>query len=257
MTPEFDDDILMAYADGALPPDEAARVARAVAADAGLAERVRAMSEAARIVARDLPLPPIPDALAARLAATGLPMPGQAAPAPGDTVVAFRPRATSRPKVTGGQGLALAASLVLALGLGFGLGALRGGPEAAPGDLAALSEPAVLTALSTLPSGESVELAQGGSLTAIATFTIDDGTLCRETEYHRPDGPSLVTVSCRAEGESTEAWNLRLAVVAAAVEDGYLPASSLDALDGWMGATGAGAPMSAPEEAAALGLNPS
>jgi surface antigen len=90
----------------------------------------------------------------------------------------------------------------------------------------------------------------GGTVfAAIATFRDGSDQLCREFEYGRDGGDTVVAVACHAD----ETWSVRFAVAtAAAGGTGYVPASSLDALDGWLAAVEAGAPLSNDEEAAAL-----
>ncbi len=85
------DETLMAYADDALPPDEARAVEAALTGDAALAAKV-AMFRRTRMRSCEALLPlaaePVPDALLARIRAAA----AAPATAPAD-VVPFRPRA--------------------------------------------------------------------------------------------------------------------------------------------------------------------
>ena len=117
-------------------------------------------------------------------------------------------------------------------------------------EVAGLQDPAISAALGLLPSGERSDLGDGASLSAIATFKDGAGALCREFEHDRAGGATVVAVACRMDG----AWDIRFAIAAAgAASDGYAPASSLETLDAFLTATEAGAPLSAADEAAALG----
>jgi hypothetical protein len=113
--------------------------------------------------------------------------------------------------------------------------------------LAVLDRPDVAAALSQLASGDSRELPGAGRLTAIASFRDQAGSFCREVEHDALSGDTLVAVACRDGGR----WAVRLAVAAGPAE-GFAPASSLETLDAWLAATGAGAPLAAADEAAAL-----
>lgn len=89
----------------------------------------------------------------------------------------------------------------------------------------------------------------GGEIEAIASFRNAEGEVCREIELARGGGETVVSVACRAE----DGWRSRFAVVTGAGGTGFAPASSLDTLDTYLGAIGAGAPLSLEDEAAALG----
>lgn len=242
----IDDETLMAYADGALDADTARAVERAMAADEALAARVAAFADTRAAVKAAHAVPPaVPDALAARVRAMAEADAQRRAAPSGATVVDLAARRRAAPALQ----LALAASLALAVG---GLsGWLLATDRSAPGGagFAGLDDPGLAEALSTLPSGERAALPGGAELAAIATFRDGEGTLCREFEYDRGPVSTVVAVACRGEAS----WDLRLAVTAPAAEDGgYAPASSLDTVEAFLSATGAGAPMSAAEERAAL-----
>lgn len=244
------DEALMAYADGALGPEEAAAVARAVAADAGLATKLAMLAGSRAAVQRAYAQPPAVSAdLAARvraIAATDAALCQGLAPQGKVIDLAARRR------VVPFWQLPLAASVALAVGLGSAwfMGP-NGAADGASGGLqvAALADPSIAAALDSLASGDETAIAGGARLAAIASFHDADGTLCREFEHGRPGASSVVAVACRTEA----AWDVRFAIAAAAPDaTGYAPASSLEALDAFLTATGAGAPLSAAEETAAL-----
>ena len=58
----------------------------------------------------------------------------------------------------------------------------------------------------------------------------------------------MVSVACRSE----EQWQVRFTVAAAGADDGYAPASSLEALDAYLSAIGAGEPLSVDNEQTVL-----
>lgn len=242
MTPEIDDETLMAYADGELEPAAAASVERALAADPRLAARVdlfRRTREAVALDARRAPAPPVPEALVARVRELAADAP--ATPAP--NVLPFR----AAPPAPRWQ-LPLAASIALAIGLGAGFLAGRDRVPVSGLQIAALADPAVGTALGIVRSGERTMLADGSEIEAIASFRGRDGELCREFEHGRT-GRTVVAVACREAG----GWNVRFAVATpAAPGTGYAPASSLETLDAYLTSTEAGQPLSPEEEAAAL-----
>ncbi len=261
----FTDEELMAYADGELPEARAAQLDLALAGDTDLAGRLAIFSETRMLVAAAFePMldEPVPDelmrhvrALAARsdrgaaLENTGSEniVPDSIAP---ENVVPLHPGSTTRaPDRQPFWKLPLAAALALAVGLGAGL--FMGGERPTPGGLqvAALSDPEISGALAVLASGESRVLSNGSRIALIATFNDNSQSLCREFEYARTGGSTVVSVACR-DGTG---WEVMLAVTAAPSGDtGYAPASSLETLDAYLTATGAQAPLSARDEARAL-----
>lgn len=246
--PEFTDEELMAYADGELTEARASALDFALADDAVLAQRLAVFVDT-RAVAQDAWAPvlqePVPDHLVEhvrRLAAADQ----QARAAQDDVVVAFPQTArTPRP-----WQLPLAASLALAVGLGAGL-MLSPAPDAGFGsiEIAALTDAQMIAALDTVPSGEDTFLASGARIVPIATFLDGTEALCREFEFDRTDGMTIVSVACQRDGQ----WDVQMAVEAAASTDtGYAPAASLDVLDAYLSANDAGPPMDLEAEAAAL-----
>ena len=243
----IDDERLMAYADGMLPPDEAAEVERAIAEDEGLAAKVAVFADSRAMVKRALgSAAPVSDKLAASIRAMAeADAAKRQAPAGSAQVIDL----ASRRRTVPFWQLPLAASVALAVGV---FGGWLGKPDAGgTGGLAVamVDEPALVEALAGVKSGETREIGAGVGFTAIASFRDGAGQLCREFEQDRAGGDTVVAVACRAD----EAWSVRFAVAAAAGDDtGYAPASSLDTLDAWLSAIEASAPLSEDEEAEAL-----
>ncbi|MCU0984915.1 MAG: hypothetical protein MUC89_08225 [Acetobacteraceae bacterium] len=226
------DEMLVALADGELPPEEARRLEAAVAADPALAARLDALAaagHAARRAFEDVAAEPVPDRLVAAVlaadatAATALP---SAANAPG------RRRAWP----------AIAASLVLGLALGH-----LTAPLSDRGDtrLAALP-PGIIAALMTGASGDRVETRGVPAVTVLSTHRLADGTICRGIDI--AGGEPASALACRDGGS----WRL-VALVTRRAEAGtaYRPASGLDpALQEVLDARGAGPALTEAEEAA-------
>jgi hypothetical protein len=245
---KLSDETLMAFADGELDPAEVAAVAMAVQADPALAAKVAVFRQSRAAVAQAFAGPaaaaPDPDPIAERIRSLAA---GRAAPPAPDNVVAL----PSRRQVPFWQ-VPLAAAVMLAVGLAAGTLAFRTpGPV---GGLASaiLDDPGLSPALASLPSGSRQGLASGAEVALIATFRNGDGVLCREFEYDLPSGLTTVAVACRAEA----GWDVQLAIAADAGASGYAPASSLEALDAWLLATGTEPPMSLADEGAALAAAP-
>lgn len=172
------DEVLSAYIDGELPPEEAARVALALTRDPAATERVAELRAAdARLrQAFEAPLPD-PDALAHRLAE------GMKAAPP-------RWRAPRRALLGLAGGLA---ALALALGLAAGrLGLKREVRIDADAGLLAVGD--LQAALEAQPSNAA------GAVQIFRTFRTDDGRVCRRFGLRA----SLQGVACRADGR----WRL-------------------------------------------------
>ena len=191
MTRKLDDETLMAYADGALGPEEAAAVRAALAADPEAAADVDRFRESARLVRAafdDTLAEPVPPTLERRVRAAA-----RAAEAERHALDALVRRRGRRP-------LALAASVALLLGLGIGSRLSPGaGDEALPG---------LGDALAGTASGVHASLPDGATLTPLATFRDRDGRWCRQFA-RAADGRTGEGVACRdAEG----GWRLAFLV---------------------------------------------
>lgn len=229
MTRKLDDETLMAYADGALGPEEAAAVRAAVASDPEAAADVDRFRESARLVRvafDDTLAEPVPPTLERRIrAAARVAEAERHAP---DALVRRRGR---RP-------LAIAASVTLLLGLGIGS---RLGRPAGDAALPGLGE-----ALAGTASGVQASLPDGATLTPLATFRDRDGRWCRRFA-RAADGRTGEGVACRdAEG----AWRLAFLVPdRAAAGPDYAPAGEEPSLaDGLADRMRAGDPLADAQE---------
>lgn len=237
------DEIIMAYADGQLPEAEARKVELAAQADPAIREKIRLFTETARqfkTAAADLP--PVPDALAHRVSAILEKDIGQQAAPRDDNVVPL-----TRRNWVSHWPTALAASITLAIGVaaGVGLGPFGMQETKPPFGMAALADPEIAVTLSAAASGSSAVLASGATLNVIASFIDADKTLCREFDYEAVNGPSIVSVACRVNGT----WSPKIAIAASHDQSGtFAPASSLDALETWLGTSGFGDPLELQEE---------
>ena len=238
------DEVLMAYADGELPADEAATLEARLSEDADLAARVQVFAGSAAALkglkhadtSATMPAG-LEQALRARVTSASTadaPAMVAADPVPAGNVVAFPQRRV--PLWTG----ALAATVALAVGLGAGLLAGKGTGPSGNAD-------PVVAALDSLPSGAATTLVDGTELRMVASFNSSDGALCREYEQIGQDATGQLTVACRDQG----AWVPQL-VVALGGAEGYAPASAPELLDLYYMQSEAGSVLPPEEERAAL-----
>lgn len=230
---------LMAFADGALPPEEAARVAALVAADPDLARQVAEL-RAGRAAVRDafaaVLREPVPDRLIR--AATGASPPGAAPIPPPPRPVASNDNPPLRCPPPRWRLPAVAAAASLLLGLAGGWALAPGGDPAGPGRLGRALE----AALEGAPSGASAGVA------LLASHRLEDGGVCRS--FAAPQGEGrLLGLACR---EPAGGWRLR-AAVAQQGGDAVRPAGGEDPLLAEMLERLGAAPAMAPaEERAAI-----
>ena len=249
---DFTDETLMRYADGELDKATASRLERALETDDELVSRLgvfietRAAAQAALKPLLDEPVPPELTAAVERMVRKKTSAETSAQTA----ILPFQKGSANLPALPSRWMMPVAASLVAAAlsGLaGYWLamdGKRGGGLQIAGIDRRSLSE-----ALATHPSGEEIQLtASGQRFRAIATFRDPAKTLCREFEVDSPDRSTVVSVACRSGDE----WQVSFVVVAPGNSTGYAPASSTEALDAYLSAIQAEAPMSAEEEIGAL-----
>lgn len=267
---ETSDEMLMAYVDGELAAEDAAAVARAIAADPVLKRRAADFRDT-RLLARgafaDARAEPVPAALAAAvraaaerarqgstapisatpISATPNPAPPSSAPGPapetGGRVIAFPQRRRAALLA-----LPIAASLMIAAGLA---GFLIGDARTPVTDVAAVAplggDSAVVAALAGLVSGEERTLPDGRRLAAVASFPVDGG-VCRVFTMRGPAAGAVEAVACdRGTGLAVE-------VAVTATDDGgaYTPASDVatGVVDAFLDAAGAGASLTVDEERA-------
>lgn len=246
-TTAWSDEDLMAFADGQLQGERAARLAEAVAADAALRERVQALQAQRRRVAAafaDVLDEPVPDRLSALLAP----------PAVVDLAAERQRRATPPPLATPAarrpsswlQWGGMAASLVLGVLLGWQIG----GPRGAGGEaLLAESDGQVVAGarLARVLEGHAGGDAAAAGVSVPLSFVARDGRYCRAFSVERVAG-----LACR---DATQ-WSVQTTVASQAAADGQagmrqaataLPAALLEAIDERI----EGAALSAEQERAA------
>lgn len=235
----FNDETLMALADGELSPELAREVAAEVKRNPDLAARLHRFTDTRHQLAqaaRAAPEPIIDPALIAQIRAASM---TQAAQNGWRVRLSGLPRAANlnlRPLAAAAAAFALA---LVAVGW-YGLQPDQQG-DIAPAALASL--------LDGLPSGGKRALDGGGELVMISSYRNNAGELCREYEvYDAVKGQ--VQISCH-DGESS--WSARFTQAIGADGEGYLPASGgSEALDRFLHESGAGAPMTLEEELSAL-----
>ncbi|WP_075289319.1 anti-sigma factor family protein [Pararhizobium arenae] len=241
----FDDETLMAFADGELDEAETLAIEEALATDDALAERLAVFMDSRQMVGDALkPLidEPVPDALLASVRKIAEDAQKKTA-TPQENVVAFhsRPQADASLRAKPRWLVPLAASVVALMSgvVGFSIGQ--------SGSASNESAAAIATALDREPSGQDVPLGATGSvLRLVSTFQAEGGELCREYEL-REAGSRTLAVACRMD----DAWTTRLALTTP-VSEGYAPASSQETVDSYLATIQAGAPLSSDEEKQAL-----
>lgn len=237
---DFDDETLMAFADGELDEATSARLEAALEADEALAERLAVFFESRTLVAGALkPLidEPVPEALlesVRRMADDA-----RSRETKTGNVVSLRPKPQQE---TRRWLMPLAASIVAVITgvVGFTVG--RNLDSSTPDSTAQI---AVL--LDREASGQDIALGTSGeTLHVIATFRDKNGSLCREYELKQASN-STVSVACRQDGT----WVTQLALSSVKAE-GYVPASAQETIDAYLSSIEAGAPLSPEEERAIL-----
>lgn len=224
------DEMLMAYADGELDAAARADIARAVAADAVLRRRL-ALFDRSRNQAKEafgaVLEEPIPEALLAAVR-------------DGATPPATRVRAPWL------RFLLLPAALAAAAVVGFVAATTITGP--APGGYPPVAIAAASGALST---GETAQLADA-TVTVAGTYATAEG-YCRVLGIVQ-EAEGWRAIACGAGG----AWSVRMIVADSAIAaGGYTPASGgvAESIDAFLDGEGAGSPLDAGAEAAAMAGN--
>ncbi|MCZ7888928.1 anti-sigma factor family protein [Agrobacterium salinitolerans] len=245
----FDDETLMAFADGELDEATSLRLEMALETDEALAERLAVFLDTRVALAAAMkPLidEPVPDALAAsvrRMVEKAEPGPSRAED---DNIIGFRRREKPEAPRPGQHWLIPVAASILAIVTGVG-GFMAGRSSVEPGTS---FESALSAALDRQPSGSDIVLGQSQGLRIVASFVDRQGELCREYEL-KQQRESTVTVACRSGGT----WVTRLALSSSRT-DGYVPASSQETIDTYLASIEAGTPLSAEEEQRVLARRP-
>lgn len=244
---------LMAFADGELPPAEAAQIESLIAADGNLREKVetfRLTRELAKNALKPLAQEPVPPALEASVLGLIAANATKDAEGAADNVVQFRskPEKQATPRHWSTRIAASVAVLAAAFG-GYGLG--MNASSTSPASVATVGAPvtgAVARLLSHEESG-SEQTVDGSRVKLVSSIRAQDGTLCREFEIDTlASKQTNLGIACR-RGDT---WHLDIAVSAPASEDGYAPASSSNALEGYLEAIGASEVLDPEQERNAL-----
>ena len=232
---DFDDETLMAFADGELDETQSRALEEALASNEALCERLAVFLDSRQLVGDALkPLidEPVPQAL---LASVGRMADEVRHQKPQDNVVSFRPK--QQQQTMRRWLVPVAASLVAIVTgvVGFTLGRINPSASNSGAEIAAVLDREVSGRDVTLSSPETV-------LHVVASFRDERGELCREYELKQPKSSTL-TVACRQNG----VWATRLALTSAKA-DGYVPASSQETIDAYLASIQAGEPLSPEEE---------
>lgn len=255
----MDRETLEAFVDGALSPEESARLVLHLADCPEDATYVDALMELNALLgsAYDAPLH---QAIPERIRAAILPAPAAAAASPARPASRGGWRAAARPgarRAAAWAAMAAAAALVVGVAVD-----LRGGP-ADPVQIAGAPEAdgALRVALEDAPSGEIATGRGDERITLIATYLDDAGRPCREYEILH-DAERAVTrgLACRNPGDD---WDTEVAVAsrlpagAAAGGDGFVPAegAASTTLDAALDRLGVGMTLTPDEERALIASN--
>jgi anti-sigma factor RsiW len=258
-TPDFDDETLMAFADGEADEITAARVARTMAGNPAIVARVEMLRAARAKVAQsmkpliDEPVPPglkmsVEAMIERDLEARALKVARERATE--QNVVELAPRVTRRASFRAPPWLApLAASIVLMIGAagGYVVGVTMPGQVQA--EFASIQDPAIIKALSEIPSGAHVDLQSSGrTLEPVLSFRLEDGTLCREYKLREANAKGVISIACL----DNDRWQTHLLMAAAKPEEGYVPAGSAETIDAYLASIHAGSPLDGTAEEEAL-----
>lgn len=236
----FTDEQLMAFADGEADFQTGSEINEALRSDPRLAAKIAMFTASGNLARQSQPLEPVPAALEDKIRALAA-----KSAAGGADALPLRQAANSN---FASWRLPLAASVALAIGLACGYLANSGRSSATDGlQIANFLDPAAEAALNTVPAGSRQQL--GDDLfTAIASFKNASGQLCREFERDFKSGAFVVGVACL----ENDRWSAQAVIASARSDGGYAPASSMDAIEAYLSAIGAGPVLPPAEEAAAL-----
>lgn len=242
--PYFDDETVMAFADGETDAETTAQIERALEVDDDLVARVAQFMEtsaASKEAMRPLLEAPVPASLEQSVrrmveahadamdASARSELPPQLVET--GNIVPLR-RKTPPPLSL--RLLPLAASITLAI-LAAGGGYLAGIYNGPTSENPLLLPQVVSTVLDTATSSAAPVSVDGGSLVIKATFRNHLGELCREFETIRTNEDKLVSVACHVAA----GWETRLAVSEPADGAGYQPAGASETLDAYLQSIGA------------------
>ena len=257
----MDRDTLAAFVDGALSPEDSARVVLHLADHPGDSAHVDALMELNALLGQAFAAPltqPAPERIVATILGTAGGAPARTnAPRRGlGRIPGWRPVAGRAGGRRGFAAAAVAAAAVaLVVGLAFGPGPMRrpvqilAAPSSADADLRA--------ALETAPSG-AVATAGPYQITLLGTFLDKTGRPCREYNLLDPIANTMTQgVACRSGvGEWSTAVAVASRLAGGVDRDAFVPASGEpgdpEALDRALDMLGAGMAMTPAEEQALL-----
>jgi hypothetical protein len=256
--PYFDDETVMAFADGETDAETTAQIEQALEVDDDLVARVAQFMEtsvASKEAMRPLLDEPVPASLEqsvrrmVKAHADAMEQSAKSAlpPEPIETgnIVPLRRKAAAPPLSR--RLMPLAASITLAI-FAAGSGYLAGVHNGPAGENPLLLPQAVSAVLDTAASAAEPVSVAGGSLLIKATFRNHLGELCREFEAIRANEGTLVSVACHG----AEGWETRLAVSEPIDGAGYQPAGASETLDAYLQSIGATQPLATDKEQSEL-----
>lgn len=243
--PEFDDETLMAFADGEADDVTRARIMRAMAADPAVASRVE-MFRASRAKLSDAIKPVAGSAVPPGLKLSVEAMVERDAEARAFKtaqrvkVVDLAERSARRTRSVQPRWLApIAACIVLAMGAfgGYAVGVAL--PALDDTEFASIRDPAIMQALFEVPSGKQIDLKPGRTLEPVLSFQLEDGTLCREYKLREPNAKGVISIACL----ESDRWQTHLVMASARQEEGYVPAGSAETIDAYLTSIHASSPL--------------
>lgn len=250
----FDDETLMAFADGELDDLTSARVGRAIAEDAALAARVEMFRASRAKVSNALgPLArePVPPGLSLSVLAMierDREARARAESVSASNVVQFGSERL-RHRSTPAWLMPAAAALVLMVGGsgGYFLGSKLPAPP--PVEFASIDDPTIIRALTEVPSGKALDVpGTGRTIEPVLSFRLEDGTLCREYRLKGPDARGVVSIACLEQDN----WKTHLMMAATRAEEGFTPAGSAETIDAYLASIHASSPLDGSAEDAVL-----
>lgn len=239
----FDDETLMAFADGELDELTAKRVDRAIAEDDSIGARValfRATRASVSQAVAPLAQQPVPPELQLSVAAMiERDRESRATGAATSNVVEIGGRKPVR-RTAPLWLMPVAAMLVLAVGGAGGYFAGSVLQPATPAEFASIDDPAIIRALSEIPSGKAMDVpGTGRQIEPVLSFRLEDGTLCREYKLRQADAKGIVSIACLEQ----DRWKTHLMMASTRTEEGFVPAGSAETIDAYLASIHAGSPL--------------
>lgn len=252
---EFDDETLMAFADGEADAVTRARIMRAMAGDPAIASRVE-MFRASRAKVGDALKPlsdePVPPGLKLSVEAMierNAEARSQRSSAGSKVVDLKAGQAKRKPAFAQPWFAPLAACVVLAVGAAAGYAVGVTLPVKDDVEFAAIRDPAIMQALYEIPSGKQIDLkASGRTLEPVLSFQLEDGTLCREFKLREPNAKGVISIACL----ESDRWQTHLVMAATRPQEGYVPAGSAETIDAYLASIHASTPLDGTAEERAL-----